>query len=370
MLSGRAEISFLALFPSSLLSLRDIADSSFSLDKDAEEEKEESAEAPAQQPSAPAEATDAKEQPQESGDAAAATPAKPDAAVQPEANGTPASTKKSGGSAKRKSTGGVPEHKGKQNRRKSAVVQVHAKPGEYYLARLRSFPPWPSIVCDEEMLPASLLETRPVSAYRADGTIRDDYSENGKRGHERTYPVMFLQTNELWVPLIQCSKSQTNTTNSAWIPNTCLTPTDAEYCKNVTEKGKSKQLLLAYAVAAEGHDLEHFKSLLSDHQRAMQQEIEEQEAKAAAKAEKEAKKNKRKSMEIADDAEDVEMEDADDAKKPKSSKKRKKDAPEEEADKVGFSFSYFAMCHAYVLTARKDTKDRYQVEIDDSQDTG
>lgn len=189
MLSGRAEISpFLALFASPLLSLRDIADSPFSSDKDAEEKKEVPAEAPAEQPSAPAEATDAKEQPQEGGG---------DAAAQPEANGTPASTKKSGGSAKRKSTGGVPEHKGKQNRRKSAVVQVHAKPGEYYLARLRSFPPWPSIVCDEEMLPASLLETRPVSAYRADGTIRDDYSENGKRGHERTYPVMFLQTNEL-----------------------------------------------------------------------------------------------------------------------------------------------------------------------------
>lgn len=199
MLSGRAEISFfLALFASPLLSFSDIADPSFSSDKDAEEKKEVPAEAPAEQPCAPAEATDAKEQPQEGGgDAAAATPAKPDAAAQPEANGAPASTKKSGGSAKRKSTGGVPEHKGKQNRRKSAVVQVHAKPGEYYLARLRSFPPWPSIVCDEEMLPASLLETRPVSAYRADGTIRDDYSENGKRGHERTYPVMFLQTNEL-----------------------------------------------------------------------------------------------------------------------------------------------------------------------------
>lgn len=157
---------------------------------------------------------------------------------------------------------------------------------------------------------------------------------------------------EYHYPVFQ--ESETNPTNSAWIPNTCLTPTDAEYCKNVTEKGKSKQLLLAYAVAAEGHDLEHFKSLLSDHQQAMQQEIEEQEAKAAAKAEKEAKKNKRKSMEIADDAEDVEMEDADDAKKPKSSKKRKKDAPEEEADKVGFFF------FSNVPSLRVDSPQRHQ----------
>lgn len=119
--------------------------------------------------------------------------------------------------------------------------------------------------------------------------------------------------------------------NSAWIQNTALTPTDPEACKNVSEKGKSKQLLSAYHVAAEGHGLEHFKTILADHDAALQQEIEEQEARAAAKAEKQAKKNKRKSMDIVDDgAEDIEMEDADDTKKPKSSKKRKKDAGDEE----------------------------------------
>lgn len=159
-------------------------------EKEEPAEKKEPAEAPAEQPGASAEATDAKESQE-----AAATPAKAEAAPQAEANGTPASTKKS---AKRKS-GGIPEHKSKQNRRKSVANQVHAKPGEYYLARLRSFPPWPSIVCDEEMLPQSLLETRPVSAYRADGTIRDEYAEGGKRAHERTYPIMFFQTNELYV---------------------------------------------------------------------------------------------------------------------------------------------------------------------------
>lgn len=90
-------------------------------------------------------------------------------------------------------------------------------------------------------------------------------------------------------------------------------------------------LLQAYAVAAEGHGLDHFKTLLADHQRALDQEMEEQEAKAAAKAEKDAKKNKRKSMDIVDeDAEDIEMGDADDAKKAKSSKKRKKDTKADE----------------------------------------
>jgi hypothetical protein len=77
------------------------------------------------------------------------------------------------------------------------MTNLHAKPGEYYLARLRSFPPWPSIICDEEILPQTLLSTRPVTAMRADGTYREDYADGGKRAHERTFPVMFLETNEL-----------------------------------------------------------------------------------------------------------------------------------------------------------------------------
>lgn len=138
-------------------------------------------------------------------------------------------------------------------------------------------------------------------------------------------------------------KIEANITNSAWIQNTALTPTDPETCKNVSEKGKSKQLLSAYHVAAEGHDLEHFKTILADHDAALQQEIEEQEARAAAKAEKQAKKSKRKSMDIVDDgAEDIEMEDADDTKKPKSSKKRKKDAGDEE--KVSLTLACLTIC--------------------------
>lgn len=135
---------------------------------------------------------------------------------------------------------------------------------------------------------------------------------------------------------------------SAWIPNTDLAPLDVESCKTVAEKGKSKTLLAAYAVAAENHDLDHYKSMLADHQRALEQEqaeIEaEQAAKAAAKAEKEAKMKKR--------AADVEMADADEAeKKPKASKKRKQDSDmDADAEKVSlcrFFFSFFfSVCPA------------------------
>ncbi|KAM5477228.1 hypothetical protein MauCBS54593_000501 [Microsporum audouinii] len=118
----------------------------------------------------------------------------------------------------------------------------------------------------------------------------------------------------------------------AWIPNVDLTPLKPEDCKDVSEKNKSKALIAAYQVAAEGHDLDYFKAMLADHERAVQEDIEEKEAKAAAKAAKQEKK-KRKSMEVADELDDEEMEDA--GEKKKSSKKRKKDQESEgEQDKV------------------------------------
>lgn len=93
----------------------------------------------------------------------------------------------------------IPEHKGKKlNRKKSAAtMNLDAKPGDYFWARLKGYPPWPAIICDEEMLPESLLATRPVTAMRVDGTYRRDYDDEGKNARDRTYPVMFLGTNEL-----------------------------------------------------------------------------------------------------------------------------------------------------------------------------
>lgn len=116
----------------------------------------------------------------------------------PETNGTPAATRKTNGSAKKKSTS-VPEHKTKKLNKKKSKVLTHldAKPGEYYFARLKGYPPWPSIICDEEMLPQILLSSRPVTTKQPDGTYKEAYADGGKRAYERTFPIMFLSTNEL-----------------------------------------------------------------------------------------------------------------------------------------------------------------------------
>ena len=128
--------------------------------------------------------------------------------------------------------------------------------------------------------------------------------------------------------------------HSAWIPNTDLSPLAVDQVKDVAEKGKSKSLIGAYNVAAEGHPLSYFKEMLSDHQKAIQEDQEIREAREAAKAAK-AEKKKRKS-EIAE--EDVEMEDVDDedGETKKSSKKRKKDLESEgDEEKVSTSVHCF-----------------------------
>ena len=114
-----------------------------------------------------------------------------------EANGT--SSAKKGSNGRRKS-GGVPEHKNKKlGKKKSMPKMTHldAQPGELYFARLKSYPPWPSIVCDEDMLPESLINTRPVTTKKGDGTYNEPYADGGKKMTDRTFPVMFLYTNEL-----------------------------------------------------------------------------------------------------------------------------------------------------------------------------
>lgn len=101
---------------------------------------------------------------------------------------------------KRKSTSGVPEHKNKKlNKKKSMVKMTHldAEPGQYFYARLKSYPPWPSVICDESMLPTSLTSTRPVTTKKADGTYNEAYADGGKKVADRTFPIMFLHTNEL-----------------------------------------------------------------------------------------------------------------------------------------------------------------------------
>jgi hypothetical protein len=124
-------------------------------------------------------------------DAAPAFAESADAAVD-----TQASASKS--NARRKS-GGVPEHKKKLNRKASKAKMTHtdAKPGDYFMIRLKGYPLWPGIVCDETMLPNTLLKSRPVTAARPDGTYRADYDDGGPKMKDRTFPVMYLHTNEL-----------------------------------------------------------------------------------------------------------------------------------------------------------------------------
>ncbi|KAM5457588.1 hypothetical protein MaudCBS49596_000785 [Microsporum audouinii] len=246
----------------------------------------------------------------EGGEAAGTTD---QAAAETATNGTPSASKKAV-NGKRKSTSTPGQKKANKKKSMNRIYHLDVQPGETYLARMKSHAPWPAVVCDEEMLPPSLLSTRPVTTKRPDGTYTEAYSDGGKKVNDRTFPVMFMHTNEF-----------------AWIPNVDLTPLKPEDCKDVSEKNKSKALIAAYQVAAEGHDLDYFKAMLADHERAVQEDIEEKEAKAAAKAAKQEKK-KRKSMEVADELDDEEMEDA--GEKKKSSKKRKKDQESEgEQDK-------------------------------------
>jgi hypothetical protein len=129
--------------------------------------------------------------PTEPADAAPAADDSGDPAV-----GDSASADKS--KARRKS-GGVPEHKKKLNKKASKAKMTHtdAQPGDYFFVRLKGYPLWPAIVCDETMLPSTLLKSRPVTAARPDGTYRVDYEDGGSKVKDRTFPVMYLHTNEL-----------------------------------------------------------------------------------------------------------------------------------------------------------------------------
>lgn len=102
--------------------------------------------------------------------------------------------------APRRKSGGVPEHKGKKLNKKASKAKIthsDAQPGDYFFIRLKGYPLWPAIVCDETMLPEPIIKTRPVTAARADGTYRTGYEDGGPKVKDRTFPVMYLHTNEL-----------------------------------------------------------------------------------------------------------------------------------------------------------------------------
>lgn len=271
------------------------------------------------------------------------------AADEPAVNGTPAPKKATNG--KRKSVGATSEGgknktPAKKKKKPAPELRLDASSGDMFMVAMRGYQPWPVIVCDEEMLPESLLSKRPVSAKRIDGTYREDFLEGGKNAKDRRYPIMFLGTNELYVIYSYYTYTYgpcANVFDSAWQVNTDLLTFDIEDVKRDVESGnqakKNKALWEAYQIAAEGHDLAYFKQLLLAHEQAMQEDAEQREQKEIQKKEKADKAAKRKST-AADESNDVEMEDAQDdaapsAKKAKGSKKRKKgDESDGENEKV------------------------------------
>ncbi|KAI0104814.1 hypothetical protein GGR51DRAFT_220832 [Nemania sp. FL0031] len=204
---------------------------------------------------------------------------------------------------RRKSTGVADKGK-KLNRKASKVKILHldAKPGDHYFAKLKGFPPWPVVICEEDMLPQNMLSSRPVTAARPDGTYREDFADGGKRAGDRTFPVMYLHTNEF-----------------SWTPNTDLTELDPTAVSDMVTAKMRKDLQAAHLLAAEGHDLDYYKNVL--------REFEEQRL-AKAEAKKTKAKTPKKASKAADEDGDVDMDDAEDdagepAEKKAKSKKRK-----------------------------------------------
>ncbi|KAM0563967.1 hypothetical protein ACHAPJ_000175 [Fusarium lateritium] len=200
---------------------------------------------------------------------------------------------------RRKSTGGGGRKSLSKKASKARLTHLDAKPGDYFLVKLKGFPAWPAIVCDESMLPQALVDSRPVAAARPDGTYTEAYADGGKRVNDRSFPVMYLHTNEF-----------------GWVPNTSLTELTPEKAQETITEKMRKDLKEAYTLAAEGNSLEHYKDVLKQFQDDL---IAKQQAAATPKK---PKKGKAKS---ADD--DVDMEDVDVAtvEKPKSKKRKAED---------------------------------------------
>ncbi|KAL6878663.1 hypothetical protein J3F83DRAFT_246628 [Trichoderma novae-zelandiae] len=234
-----------------------------------------------------------------------------DTAAEPEADATAtaaaaADTTGSKSKSRRKSTAG--ESKGKTLSKKGSkarLTHIDAQPGDHFLVKLKGFPAWPAIICDEDMLPQALINTRPVSAARPDGTYSEAYADGGKRVNDRSFPVMYLSTNEF-----------------GWVANTALSELSAEKARESIGDKMRKDLKRAFELAAEQNPIEHYKEILQSFQDELL--AQEEAKKEAAATTKKSKKGKAK----ASDDEDVDMDDVDEAPKPKP-KKRK--AAEEDA---------------------------------------
>ncbi|KAK3383394.1 hypothetical protein B0T24DRAFT_604795 [Lasiosphaeria ovina] len=210
----------------------------------------------------------------------------------------------------RRSVGGS-ESKGKKLNKKASkarITHLDAQPGDHFFVKLKGFPQWPVIICDEDMLPFSLLKSRPVTAKRPDGTYREDVADGGKKAADRTFPVMYLHTNEF-----------------GWVPNTDLIDLDPATVKDMKTDLKRKDLQAAHELASQNNNLTFYKDLLHQYQEEL---LQQEEAEEKAKAAKAATPNKKKIKVVSSaDDEDVEVPDAADEEttsvKEKKTKKRK-----------------------------------------------
>ncbi|EPE29218.1 Tudor/PWWP/MBT [Glarea lozoyensis ATCC 20868] len=209
---------------------------------------------------------------------------------------TPASASKGKG---RRKSGGVPEHKSKKLSKKPSKARlsnVDAKPGDYFFIRLKGYPLWPGIVVDESMLPPLMCKSRPVAAMRPDGSYLEGYEDGGPKSKFRSFPVMYLFTNEF-----------------SWIPHYDLVEMHDDALQEI-KPNMRKDLHEAYLIGRERKDLDYFKNILTTHlESKAEEESQKEAAKAAKEAAKEAKKSKKPRMsnaKVVEDDEDIEMADA------------------------------------------------------------
>jgi hypothetical protein len=210
---------------------------------------------------------------------------------------TPASKNK----ARRKSSAGETKAKTLSKKgSKARLTHIDAQPGDHFLVKLKGHPAWPAIVCDESMLPQALISTRPVTAAKPDGTYQEAYADGGKRVNDRTFPVMYLHTNEF-----------------GWTSNTAFSVLTPEKAKDTITEKMRKDLKSAFELAAEHHPLDYYKDILQKFEEELAASVAAEAAAAATP--KKSKKGKSK----ADDEDDMDIDDIDEGAKSAKSKKRK-----------------------------------------------
>ncbi|KAI1105239.1 hypothetical protein F4804DRAFT_144129 [Jackrogersella minutella] len=214
--------------------------------------------------------------------------------------------------ARRKSAGDAKSKKLNKKASRAKILHVDAKPGEHFFAKLKGFPPWPVIIAEEDMLPSSMLSARPVTAARPDGTYREDFADGGRRIADRTFPVMYLHTNEF-----------------SWTTNSDLSELDPSTVASMVTTKMRKDLQNAHLLAAEQNSLDYYKNVLRDFE---EQRLAKIEAKKTRSNKTPKKVSKATETTAAGEDEDVDMVDAEEGdevepveKKPKSKKRKAED---------------------------------------------